>query len=179
MNRIKFLPSKKIPNFTKNPMWVNSDIIQELERISMVRGKNYQGPASDLSVSRGRAVAGTCDLVCVGSRMLGLHPCCFSIPGSLFWKPLPFRVLVWECSYPPVHKARGTRPSVLKGDPSSTVPLLLGAVRCKDNLLRSWVASAHVSGWRIASGMSSEIPRVHFGDGVKELYLYFWKIYFY
>jgi hypothetical protein len=78
-------------------MWVYSDIIQELERISRERGKSYHGPASDLSVSRGRAVAGTCDLVCVGSGMLDLHPCCLSIPGSLFWKPLLFRVL--PCEY--------------------------------------------------------------------------------
>ena len=157
-------------------MWVNSDIIQELERISMVRGKNYQGPASDLSVSRGRAVAGTCDLVCVGSRMLGLHPCCFSIPGSLFWKPLPFRVLVWECSYPPVHKARGTSTSVLKGDPGSTVPLLLGAVRCKDALLRRWVASAHPCGWRMALACLVRYQGYILGLGL--MGLYFWKMYF-
>jgi hypothetical protein len=42
--------------------------------------------------------------------------------------------------------ARGTRPFVLKGDLGSTVPLLLGAVRCKEDLLRRWVASAHLSG---------------------------------
>ena len=91
-------------------------------------------------------MAGTSDLVCARSRMLGLHPCCLSIPGSVFWKPLSLKVLACEYCYLPVLIARGTSPSVLKGDPGSTVPLLLGAVRCKDNLLRSWVASAHVSG---------------------------------
>ena len=86
------------------------------------------------------------ELAYVWSRMLGLHPCCLSIHGSVFWKPLSLKVLACEYCYLPVLIARGTRPSVLKGDPGNTVPLLLGAVRYKDALLRRWVASAHPCG---------------------------------
>lgn len=113
----------------------------------MKRGKGYHGPAPDWSISRRRAGAVTSELACVGSRMLGLHPWCLSIPGSLPWKLLSFKVLARECCYPLVLMARGTSSTGLKGDPGSTVPLLPGAVRCKDALLRKKVGGICLSQW--------------------------------